>query len=36
MTKGVAAAPERPVSAAMPFGRHLTRTARLAAPWTFR
>ena len=32
MTKGVAVAPERPVSAAMPFGRHLTRTARLAGP----
>ena len=32
MTKGVAVAPERPVSAAMPFSRHLTRTARLAGP----
>ena len=32
MTKGVAVAPEHPVSAAMPFGRHLTRTARLAGP----
>ena len=32
MTKGVAAPPERPQSAAMPFGRHLTRTARLAGP----
>ena len=32
MIKGVAVAPERPVSAAMPFERHLTRTARLAGP----
>ena len=32
MTEGVAVAPERPVSAAMPFSRHLTRTARLAGP----
>ncbi len=32
MTKGVAIAPEQPVSPAMPFGRHLTRTARLAGP----
>ena len=32
MTKGVAVAPDRPVSAAMPFNRHLTRTARLAGP----
>jgi len=32
MTKGVAIAPERPVGAAMPFERHLTRTLRLAGP----
>ena len=32
MMKGVAVAPDRPVGAAMPFGRHLTRTARLAGP----
>ena len=32
MTKGVAVAPDRPVGTAMPFSRHLTRTARLAGP----
>ena len=32
MTKGVALAPDRPSSTAMPFERHLTRTARLAGP----
>ena len=32
MTKGVAVAPEGPVGTAMPFGRHLRRTARLAGP----
>ena len=32
MTKGVALSPERPAAAAMPFERHLTRTARLAGP----
>ena len=32
MTKGLAVAPERPASAAMPFQRHLIRTARFAGP----
>ena len=32
MTKGVAVAPDGPVGTAMPFGRHLRRTARLAGP----
>ena len=32
MTKGVAVATDRPIGAAMPFSRHLTRTARLAGP----
>ena len=35
MTKGVTVAPERPVSTAMPFERHLTRTLRLAGPVIF-
>ena len=29
MTKGVAVATDQPIGAAMPFSRHLTRTARL-------
>ena len=35
MTKGVAVAPDRPITSAMPFERHLTRTLRLAGPVIF-
>ena len=35
MMKGIAVAPERPVSVAMPFERHLIRTVRLAGPVIF-